>query len=139
MEEVTEKLCNDFREHLLTTTAKNKTKIAKRLSQNAAHSYFNKFRAAVNKAFEERFLDENPIKRVKSISQEETTREFLTMEELNVLAQSECELPPLRVMALFSALTGLRWSDIVKLKWGDLQHSKEMGYYIHHKQKRPKE
>ena len=37
--------------------------------------------------------------------------------------------------ALFSALTGLRWSDISKLKWGDIQRT-ESGYFIHIIQKK---
>src|SRR5690349_20187301 len=41
-------------------------------------------------------------------------------------------------MALLSAVTGLRWSDIIKLKWGEVNHSKDMGYYIHFTQKKTK-
>lgn len=37
-----------------------------------------------------------------------------------------------------SALTGLRWSDIEKLIWSEIQHSKEMGYYIRFRQKKTK-
>lgn len=138
MEDVNEKLCNDFKNHLLTAPSRQKTKAKKPLSQNAAHSYFNKFKAAVNKAFDDKLLNENPIKQVKGIKQAETQREFLTIEELNKLAKCECEIPTLKTMALFSALTGLRWSDIIKLKWGELQHSKDTGYYIHYKQKKTK-
>jgi integrase len=39
---------------------------------------------------------------------------------------------------IFSALTGLRWSDIEKLIWSEIQHSKEMGYYIRFRQKKTK-
>ncbi|MEZ4856754.1 MAG: site-specific integrase [Gelidibacter sp.] len=41
-------------------------------------------------------------------------------------------------MFIFSALTGLRWSDIEKLLWSEIQHSKEMGYYIRFRQKKTK-
>jgi len=37
-------------------------------------------------------------------------------------------------MFLFSCLTGLRWSDIEKLTWQEIQHSKELGYYIRFRQ-----
>ncbi|HYG01648.1 MAG TPA: site-specific integrase [Chryseosolibacter sp.] len=138
MEDVTEKLIGAFKEHLLTTTSFKNTKSKKRLSQNAAHSYFNKFKAAVKRAFEEKYLDDDHGKRVKAIQQAETEREFLTIEELNTLAKTECELPDLKRMALFSALTGLRWSDIVKLRWNELQHTGGNGYFIQYTQQKTK-
>lgn len=50
----------------------------------------------------------------------------------------ECELPELKKAFLFSALTGLRWSDIEKLKWSEIQHSNDYGYYIRFRQKKTK-
>jgi len=138
MEDVTEKLVANFRDFLLSTKTIKATSTAKKLSQNAAHSYYNKFRAAVKKAFDERLLDSNPVIRVKAIQQGETIREFLTIEELNKLAKTECEIPQLKQMALFSALTGLRWSDIIKLKWSELNYTNDNGHYIQYKQKKTK-
>ena len=54
------------------------------------------------------------------------------------LVPVECELPELKKAFLFSALTGLRWSDIAKLKWSEIQHSNEYGYYIRFRQKKTK-
>src|SRR5574338_300197 len=39
---------------------------------------------------------------------------------------------------IFSALTGLRWSDIEKLVWSEVQHSEQSGYYIRFRQKKTK-
>ena len=39
---------------------------------------------------------------------------------------------------LFSALTGLRWSDIQKLSWAEMQHSEDIGHYIRYTQKKTK-
>lgn len=138
MEDVTEKFVNDFKDYLSTTPGISRKKTIKKLSPNAAHSYFNKFRAAIKRAFDERLLDEDPTKRVKTIKPGETERQFLTLEELNRLAKTDCEIPDLKRMALFSAITGLRWSDIIKLKWGELSHSKDTGHYIHFVQKKTK-
>jgi len=44
----------------------------------------------------------------------------------------------LKQASLFSALTGLRWSDIINLKWGDIHHSAEHGYYIRFVQQKTK-
>ena len=35
-------------------------------------------------------------------------------------------------------MTGLRWSDINKLVWAEVQHSKEVGYYICFRQQKTK-
>lgn len=138
MEGVTEKLCTDFREYLLSTNTLQKRKTDKKLSQNAAHSYFNKFRAAVNHAFDEKLIHENPIKRIKAIKAGETHREFLTLDELNLLAKTECDPPVLKRLALFSALTGLRWSDITTLTWSQVQHNSSDGYLLQFIQKKTK-
>lgn len=45
---------------------------------------------------------------------------ILTIEELNKLASTPCERDVLKRASLFSALTGLRHSDIKKLKWKEV-------------------
>ena len=42
----------------------------------------------------------------------------------------------LKTAFLFSALTGLRWSDINKLLWSEVQQSKELGHYLRFTQKK---
>ncbi|HEY3403730.1 MAG TPA: phage integrase SAM-like domain and Arm DNA-binding domain-containing protein, partial [Ohtaekwangia sp.] len=64
-----------FKHYLLhEKVTKSKTK----LSQNSAHSYFNKVKAALRQAYEEKYINENPAARIKGIKQAETKREFLT-------------------------------------------------------------
>ena len=46
-----------------------------KLSQNSALSYFNKVKAAMRLAFEEKLIQENPAARVRSIKPAETKRE----------------------------------------------------------------
>ncbi len=129
MADLTEEFCEKFKEYLLHANRLNTVK-GLMLSQNSALSYFNKFRCAVNEAYESRLLNENPLRYVKGIKQKESKREFLTQEELQILAKTPCDLEPIKNAALFSALTGLRWGDISKLKWRDIQ-STENRYFIH--------
>lgn len=137
MGDLTEDFCNKFKEYLLQA---NRLKTVKglRLSQNSALSYFNKFRCAINEAFDARLLNENPLRHIKGIQQKESKREFLTQEELQLLSQTECDLVALKNAALFSALTGLRWSDIASLKWGDIQKTAS-GHFIHTIQNKTKD
>ena len=134
MGDLTEEFCNKFKEFLLHTNRLNTVK-GLMLAQSSAVSYFNKFRCSINEAYESRLLNENPLRHVKGIKQKESKREFLTQEELQLLAKTECDLLPLKKVALFSALTGLRWGDISKLKWADVQLT-ESGYFIHIIQKK---
>lgn len=110
----------------------------KKLSQNSKYSYYGKFAAALKQAVKDGILTENPSKNVEYFKQGETEREFLTLDELKKVAQTECELPILKNAFLFSALTGLRWSDIEKLTWSEVQYSNELGYYIRFRQKKTK-
>ncbi len=97
------------------------TKSRKKLSQNTKHTYFNKFKACLNAAFDEGYLKENLMKKVKGFSMGESTREYLTSDELQKLSQTDCTIPLLKRAFLFSALTGIRWSDVNKLKWSEVR------------------
>jgi integrase len=129
MADLTEEFCENFKDYLLHTDRLNTVK-GLRLSQNSALSYFNKFRCAVKDAYDARLLNENPLRRIKGIKEKEAIREFLTEEELQVLWNTFCDLDKLKKAAIFSALTGLRWGDVSKLTWGDIQNTKNK-YFIH--------
>ena len=107
-----------FKKYLETVAV---TKSKKNLSQNTKHTYFNKFKACLNAAFEEGYLKENFMKKVKGFAMGESTREYLTADELQKLASTHCKLPLLKRAFLFSALTGIRWSDVNKMKWSEVR------------------
>jgi integrase len=44
--------------------------------------------------------------------------------------------PMLKRAALFSALTGLRFSDIQKLTWGEVQEVSGQGYFLNFQQQK---
>ena len=133
--DLTEHLCNDFREYLLTAPSKRSSK--KPLSQNSAHSYFNKFKATLRQAFKDGYLEVDLNGRIDSIKQAETERQYLTHEELQRLLDTECELPLLKQASIFSALTGLRKSDILKLTWMEVRKDGNE-YALHFMQKKTK-
>ncbi len=130
MGDISEDFCKKFRAYLLTTDKLKKCKGSK-LSHNSASSYYSKFCASVNSAFDAKFIIENPLMYIKGIPQKETKREFLTVEELQILANTDCELGLLKTAALLSALTGLRWSEMKGLKWKDIQCTKVIGHFLH--------
>ena len=97
------------------------TKSGTPLSQNSKYTYFNKFKAALREAYTENYLEENVLRSVKGFEQGESTREYLTYSELQSLTQAKCKYPVLKNAFIFSCLTGLRWSDIDKLRWSEVR------------------
>lgn len=134
-ENLTLKFCNDFKEYLLSVQS-NKSSKAK-LSQNSAVSYFNKFKATLKQAFKDGYLQKDLNSRVEPIKPLETRRNFLTIDELNKLVQVECQNLILKKAAIFSALTGLRFSDIQKLTWTEVAFNEDQAY-LNFKQKKTK-
>lgn len=114
------------------------TKSNEKLSQNSIHSYFNKVKAALNQAFTEQLIEHNPASRVKGFKMGETEREYLTMEELQALAETNCSIGVIKQAFIFGCLTGLRWSDIQKLTWFEVRHDNTQGDYIRFRQQKTK-
>lgn len=134
--DLTESFCDEFKEYLLTTKSNKSSKTT--LSQNSAVSYFNKLKAALKQAYKDGYLQNDLNRKIEPIKQAETRRNFLTIEELNSLVKTDCQNPLLKRAALFSALTGLRFSDIQKLVWGELEYIEGNGYFIRFKQQKTK-
>lgn len=134
--ELNEKIINEFKEHLLTTKS-NKSEKAK-LSVNSAVSYFNKVKAALKQAFKDGILQTDLNRRIQPIKEAETRREYLTLEELNKLVKTPCNNDLLKRAALFSALTGLRFSDIQKMTWREVEYIEGQGYFLNFDQKKTK-
>jgi integrase len=134
--ELNQKFCNDFKEYLLATKSNKNKKVT--LAQNSAVSYFNKLKATLKQAYKDGYLPNDLNSKIQPIKQAETQRNFVTIEELNSLAKTECKNPLLKSAALFAALTGLRFSDIKNLVWGELEYIEGNGYFIKFKQQKTK-
>jgi len=134
--DLNEKFLEDFKEYLLSTKSKRSNKTT--LSQNSAVSYFNKVKAALKQAFKDGILQSDLNAKIKPIKAEETRREYLTLGELNNLVKTPCNDILLKRAALFSALTGLRFSDIQKMTWGELEYINGQGYFLNFNQKKTK-
>lgn len=122
---VTLRMVENFKTFMLTAPQGGGKSVI--VSQNTAATYFAIFKAAVYQAFIDGYLDVDIAAKVKGIQEEESRREHLTIDEQNQLAATPCDYPMLKRAALFSALTGLRHCDIMKMKWIEL--SKEGEHY----------
>ena len=111
--------CERFRDYLLNVRTHRSDKVV--LSNNTAAAYFLKFKIALKSAYKYGYLPKNINEDLKGIKEKETRREFLSLDELKRLVETPCTNPVLKRAALFSALTGLRHSDIRKMKWGEIE------------------
>ena len=118
------KFLQDFRAYLLT-----KMKI------NSASCYFLDVRTVLNAAYKDGNLKTKVTELVPGIRQEKTKLLYMTQEELNILNRTPCKSPTVKKAALFSAMTGMRFSDLKPLKWEDVQKD-DAGYFIHFKQQK---
>ncbi|MGV0827435.1 site-specific integrase [Empedobacter brevis] len=131
--DITLTFAEDYK-HFLLTTNSLKRKDTK-LSQNTALSYFTKFKTALKQAFIDEILSTDINSRIKNIKEQETNRTYLTIEELNKLANTECKNDLLKRASIFSALTGLRFSDVKNLSWKNVYKTNDE-YYINFIQKK---
>lgn len=123
-EDVNEEFIKGFKNFL---DFKALTKSNTPLAQNSKYTYYNKFKACINQAFEEGYLTKNYIKNIKGFDQGESIREYLTFSEVQALYKTQCKYPVLKNAFLFCCLVGIRWSDVNKLTWSEVKE--EDGIY----------
>lgn len=92
----------------------------RKLSQFSCVSYFGCFRGALNAAVREDIIAENPVNKLNTdekIKMPESKREFLTIDEVKTLVCTPCRREDIKSAFLFSCYCGLRISDVLALKW----------------------
>ena len=130
--DIDESFCEGFKDYLTNKVKKNN---GESLSSSSVSSYFNKFRASLKQAVKDKIILYNPSVDVKIPKVKEKEREYLSIEELKQLEKVECRYEVLKRAFLFSCLTGLRWSDIHKLKWKEVHFTNKIGRVHYYQQK----
>lgn len=111
-------LCVKFREYLLSACRFQNR--AKKLGINTASNYYRKFRGLLAIALRDKLLTKDINTSLTRIEPKRNRIEFLTQQELYNLSNAHCEIPVLKRAALFSCLTGLRFSDAKGLSWDNI-------------------
>jgi len=125
---ITKNYCSGFNEYL--KTAENGT--YKRgvseiypsglLSAGSQCEYSRLLSVVLNCAVQEEIIASNPMKTLTRFERPklpESNREYLTQEEVMKLAQTPCVKPMVKQAFLFTCFSGLRFSDVKALQWGD--------------------
>jgi integrase len=94
------------------------------LAKGTQYIYSRILSTALNCAVRDGIIQSSPVKdltRFERPQQPQSSREYLTADEVRQLVKTECIKPTVKQAFLFSCLSGLRFSDIKALKWGDIQ------------------
>lgn len=133
--DVDKDFCKGFIAFLKTCTFNNGKKT---LSSTTCRIFMNRLAAALNKAIREGLIDRNPFKLLETKEKpqkQNAMREFLTIEELRTLIATPCRYEIVKKAFLFSCFTGLRYSDMLTLKWSEIHKATDgKTLYIEHEQ-----
>lgn len=140
--DVTPEWCEGFRRYL-EKEASNRSHMNGRgeftshipLEASSRQSYWTKFKACLHAAVDKRIIPDDPSRGIKGFKVEQAERPYLTIEEVRSMAATPCRHPGLRRAFLFSCLTGIRKSDIMKLRWRDVQRQGEFTRIIFRQKK----
>lgn len=125
---LTEEHVIKYRKFLLETNSL-KTKTQK-LSVNTASAYYKNFVMVLKKAYKKNILTKNLAEDVRFIKEEETYREYLSENELEILWSTNCDFVKVKHMAFLAVFTGLRFIDIKNLKYTQVFTDTHQGSYI---------
>lgn len=118
MKDVTPDYVRGFINHL----AEKPGQYSRKLSQSSQHTYFVCLNTILNKAVRHGVIAVNPCGRIDQTERPtatESTREYLTVDEVKKLMATPCRYDIQRAF-LFSCLCGLRISDVKNLTWGNI-------------------
>ena len=97
-----------------------KVNLDRRLREATKILYFTKFKELLEHAVRDEIILRNPAKGMGHFRYDGRRKEFLTVEELKRLSGTPVKNKMIKEMFLFSCLTGLRWSDVVGLRWDNV-------------------
>lgn len=134
LSQVDERYCRGFIDYLSNVDSRRNYKNPTKLNRSAARYYFAKFSTALNEAVRRKLIPSNPVNNLsdddkKPLKVEHQSREYLTIDEVKKLINTECGNENVKRAFLFSCFTGLRLSDIIALEWQNVIEERE-GLYL---------
>ena len=139
LRDVDREFCRGFIAFLKTCTFNNGKK---KLSNTTMRIFVNRFTSVLNKALVEGLITVNPMKLIEikeKPRKDAPAKEFLTVEEIRTAIATPCRYDIVKKAFLFSCFTGLRYSDMLSLKWSEIHTNADgKSQYISHKQVKTK-
>lgn len=132
--EVDVEFCRGFIKFLRMSKNKRLKEAERNISNCSGLQIQTIFTGALNKALRDGIIEKNPMKQLSAkerFHQQESTREYLTIDELKSMIAIPCGDEALKNAFLFSCFTGLRISDVRSLTWGKvLEFPNGNGQYL---------
>ena len=125
LKSVTKEFCAGFYQYL---------KECQTINQNTAHTYFSRFKLAINRAYEENIIPRDYTKKL-SFSKMDGQREYLTFEEIKKIYNMPYSNETVKRAFIFSCFTGLRLSDLINLKFENVIRENGNYYLVFHDKK----
>ena len=119
MDQVDKAFCQGYIDYLLTEYRPQGKPVSKFTAQN----YYRVLNGALNAAVRADAIKLNPFTKIGNsdkIRRPESKREYMTIEELRALIATPMKNETVKQAYLFSCFCGLRISDIIGLKWGNV-------------------
>ena len=119
MDQVDKIFCQGYIDYLLTEYRPQGKPVSKFTAQN----YYRVLNGALNAAVRADVIKLNPFTKIGNsdkIHRPESKREYMTIEELRALIATPMKNEAVKQAYLFSCFCGLRISDIIGLKWGNV-------------------
>jgi integrase len=94
-----------------------------KISHNTVHLYFTMIKKFLNLAIKEDIIIKNPCRYIKSKFVYEKQKVFLSHDEIDKLVKTDCpENEDVKKAFLFACYTGLRYSDLSRLRYSDIKN-----------------
>lgn len=111
--------------------------MADKLAASTVFVLFSNLGSILNRAYREDLIPYNPMSKLEpaqKAQKPESTRDFLTLDEVRKLAATDYPFPDIKSAFLFACFTGLRMSDIIKLDWSMIGDTAEGGLQVQERQ-----
>lgn len=120
MKDVDVALCRQFAAYLSTA----ETCTGQRLSRVSVYHYFSAFRNLMGEAVKDGLIAQNPVELLKKgelPKRPEVKKDFLDVDEVVMMAEVPCSREVVKQAFMFCCFTGLRYSDVSRLRWTDIR------------------
>lgn len=119
LQDIDKHFCKGFIKHFENAVSKRGGKLA----ASTVGTYVQIFTNVLNAAVRDEIIPNNPIYKVEAADmpqETESTREYLSIEEVRAMIATPCTYDAIKQAFLFSCFCGLRYSDVEGLTWGNI-------------------
>ncbi len=110
--------CETFKDHL-----------TREFRGETPHTYFTAFRKVIRQAIKEGFVKSDPTKGIRvSKGEQVLLKDVLTMDELQLLANTYCGNDQVKRAFLVCCFTGMGYTDITQMRWSQVKEG-EISYH----------